>query len=97
MFGFSSLNTGLMFIALDVPYLLLGPLADWAVDKYGTKLAAVTGFGYSVPTLTCFGWLTRGGKNQIILYSALLSLCGVGMAVIGFAQHRRSLERGSEI
>jgi hypothetical protein len=35
LFGFSSLEAGLLFIALDVPYLLLGPIAGWAVEKYG--------------------------------------------------------------
>ena len=48
-FGFDSLHAGLLFIALDVPYLLLGPVAGWAVDKYGTKPAAVLGFGYLGP------------------------------------------------
>jgi MFS family permease len=83
LFGFSSLNAGLMFIALDVPYLLLGPLAGWAVDKYGTKPAAVIGFGYLVPALTLLRLAHPGGKDQIILYSDLLSLCGVGMATVG--------------
>ena len=83
LFGFSSLDSGLLFIALDVPYLLLGPVAGWAVDKYGTKPAAVLGFGYLVPTLVLLRLAHPGGKNEIVLYSALLSLCGVGMAVIG--------------
>ncbi len=29
LFDFNSLNAGLLFIALDVPYLLLGPVAGW--------------------------------------------------------------------
>jgi hypothetical protein len=82
LFGFSSLEAGLLFVALDVPYLLLGPIAGWAVDKYGTKPAAVLGFGYLIPTLFLLQLAHPGGKNQIILYSALLALCGVGMAVI---------------
>lgn len=83
LFGFSSMDAGLLFIALDVPYLLLGPLAGWAVDKYGTKPAAVLGFGYLVPTLALLRLAHPGGKEQIMLYSALLALCGIGMAVIG--------------
>ena len=31
LFGFDSLKSGLLFIALDVPYLLLGPIAGWTV------------------------------------------------------------------
>jgi MFS family permease len=83
LFGFSSLDGGLLFIALDVTYLLLGPLAGWAVDKYGTKPIAVLGFSYLVPTLVLLRLAGPGGKDQIILYSALLALCGVGMAIIG--------------
>jgi MFS family permease len=72
-----------MFIALDVPYLLLGPVAGLAVDKYGTKPAAVFGFGYLVPALVLLWLAHASGENQIILYSALLAHYGVGMAVIG--------------
>ncbi|KAI2627756.1 MFS transporter-like protein [Hypoxylon sp. NC1633] len=86
LFGFTSLQAGLLFIALDVPYLILGPLAGWAVDRYGTKLAAVVGFGYLVPALI----LLRLPSDQllsktdnIILYCALLALNGVGLAIIG--------------
>lgn len=87
LFNFSSLNSGLLFIALDIPYLLLGPIAGWAVDKYGTKYPAVIGFGYLVPVLILLrlpGEHVVGGKNgNIALYSGLLSLCGIGMAIIG--------------
>lgn len=83
LFKFDSLHSGLLFIALDIPYLLLGPLAGWAVDKYGTKPAAVIGFGYLVPILILLRLPHEGGKSQIILYSALLSLCGIGMGIIG--------------
>jgi MFS family permease len=79
----SILTVGLMFIALDVPYLLLGPVAGLAVDKYGTKPAAVFGFGYLVPALVLLWLAHASGENQIILYSALLAHYGVGMAVIG--------------
>jgi len=87
LFDFSSLKSGLLFIALDIPYLLLGPVAGWAVDKYGTKYPAVCGFGYLVPVLILLrlpGEKIVGDKNgNVTLYSGLLALCGVGMAVIG--------------
>src|SRR6266536_3705107 len=35
-FGFDSLKSGLLFIPLILPYLLLGSLFGWAVDRYGT-------------------------------------------------------------
>lgn len=84
LFHFASLRSGLLFIALDVPYLVFGPLAGWTVDKYGPKPAAVFGFGYLVPTLILLRLPhADSGSGQIILYCALLSLCGVGMGVIG--------------
>lgn len=87
LYNFDSLQAGLLFIALDIPYLLLGPVAGWAVDKYGTKPAAVLGFGYLVPTLILLRLptehLTSNLRNNVILYCALLSLNGIGLAVIG--------------
>lgn len=85
LFDFSSLQAGLLFIATDVPYLILGPLAGWAVDRFGTKPAAVIGFAYLVPALVLLRLpsadLLDGSKN-VILYSAILALNGVGMAII---------------
>ncbi|KAI0886587.1 MFS transporter-like protein [Annulohypoxylon maeteangense] len=86
LFGFASLDAGLLFIALDIPYLILGPVAGWAVDQYGTKFASVLGFGYLVPTLILLRLPSdhplSGGSN-VVLYCALLALNGVGLAVIG--------------
>lgn len=87
LLGFSSLEAGLLFIALDLPYLLLGPVAGWAVDKYGTKPAAVLGFGYLVPVLVLLRLPTAGvvdgTKGTVILWCAMLALNGIGLAVIG--------------
>ncbi|KAI2635811.1 MFS transporter-like protein [Hypomontagnella submonticulosa] len=86
LFGFTSLRAGLLFIALDVPYLVLGPVAGWAVDRYGTKLAAVIGFGYLVPVLILLRLPSDhvlNGTSNIVLYCVLLALNGVGLAVIG--------------
>ncbi|OTA83149.1 hypothetical protein M434DRAFT_84084 [Hypoxylon sp. CO27-5] len=86
LFGFTSLQAGLLFIALDIPYLVLGPVAGWAVDRYGTKLASVVGFGYLVPVLILLRLPSDRllfGTSNIILYCALLALNGVGLAIIG--------------
>ena len=83
LFGFDSLKAGLLFIPLVLPYLVLGPLAGWAVDRYGTKPAAVTGFGYLVPVLILLRLVRAGGRSQVIIYCAILALCGVGLGVIG--------------
>ncbi|KAI0201467.1 major facilitator superfamily domain-containing protein [Astrocystis sublimbata] len=86
LFQFSPLQAGLIFIALDIPYLILGPLAGWAVDRYGTKLAAVIGFGWMVPVLILLRLppdLMLPKSQNIILFCALLALNGVGLAIIG--------------
>ena len=83
LFAFDSLSAGLLFIALVLPYLALGPVAGWAVDRYGPKPAAVIGFGYLVPVLILLRLVRAGGTDQIVVYSALLALCGLGMGVIG--------------
>ena len=87
LFNFDSLQSGLLFIALDIPYLILGPIAGWAVDRYGTKPAAVIGFGYLVPVLILLrlpsDHIISSETPNIILYCGLLSLTGVGMAIIG--------------
>lgn len=81
-FGFDSLSSGLLFIALVLPYLVLGPVAGWAVDRYGTKPASVLGFGYLVPVLVLLRLTAQGGTSEVVKYCALLALCGVGLAVI---------------
>ncbi|KAG8526731.1 uncharacterized protein KY384_008160 [Bacidia gigantensis] len=82
-YGFSSLEAGVLFIALVLPYLIGGPVAGWIVDKRGPKPAAVIGFGYLVPVLILLRLTTPGGKHQIMIYCVLLALNGIGLAVIG--------------
>ncbi|KAI4132332.1 MAG: hypothetical protein LQ341_006286, partial [Variospora aurantia] len=83
LFGFDSLKSGLLFIALVLPYLLLGPVAGWMVDRYGPKPAAVLGFGYLVPVLILLRLAKPGGTSQVVIFCVLLSLNGIGLAVIG--------------
>lgn len=83
LFGFDSLESGLLFIALVLPYLVLGPVAGWLVDRYGPKPAAVLGFGYLVPVLILLRLARPGGTSQIVIYCVLLALNGIGLAIIG--------------
>ncbi|KAL8645484.1 MAG: hypothetical protein Q9226_007280 [Calogaya cf. arnoldii] len=83
LFRFDSLKSGLLFIALVLPYLITGPIAGWLVDRYGPKPAAVVGFGYLVPVLILLRLAHPGGTSAIVTYCALLSLCGLGMGIIG--------------
>ncbi|KAI1763126.1 MFS transporter-like protein [Hypoxylon sp. FL1150] len=86
LFHFTSLQAGLLFIALDIPYLVMGPVGGWAVDRYGAKFAAVVGFGYLVPVLILLRLPSEhlvSGAGNITLYCAMLALNGVGLAFIG--------------
>lgn len=82
-FNFDSLKAGTLFLPLGVFDFLLGPVFGWVVDKYGTKVAAVGGYTFLVPCLVLLRLPHAGGKDQIILFAALLALCGVGLAAIG--------------
>ncbi|OQO05665.1 hypothetical protein B0A48_09757 [Cryoendolithus antarcticus] len=83
LFNFTSLESGLLFIPLGIFDLILGPVFGWAVDKYGTKPVAVGAYSWLTIALTLLRLPQAGGKDQIILYSCLLSLCGVGLAAVG--------------
>lgn len=83
LFGLDSLKAGLLFLPLGAFDLVVGPLAGWFVDRYGTKPGAVLGYTFLVPVLVLLRLPHQGGKDQIFLYSGLLALCGIGLAVIG--------------
>lgn len=83
LYGFDSLRAGLLFIAIVLPYLLLGPVAGWAVDRYGPKPVSTIGFGHLALALTLLRLVRAGGKAQIVQYCAQLALCGLGLALIG--------------
>lgn len=82
-FDVDSLEAGLLFVATVVPSLILGPLGGWMVDRYGTKPVAVFGYGSLVPPLILLRLVQPGSTQQIIHYSILLAVCGVGLAFIG--------------
>lgn len=88
-FGFDSLKAGLLFLPLGISDLCLGPVFGWAIDRYGTKLFSVLGFSWLIPMLVLLrlpvkpaisGRLDRG--HLIALYSSVLALNGVGLAMI---------------
>lgn len=83
LFDFDSLKAGILFLPLGMFDLVLGPLAGWAVDRYGTKPLSVGGYAYLAPVLILLRLPHAGGKPQITLYGALLGLCGAGLAIIG--------------
>lgn len=86
LFNYTSLTSSLLFIPLGIFNVLVGPIAGWSVDKYGTKPAAVVGYAFLVPVLALLRIpeaATSGNLKEPILYAVFLGLCGMGLAVIG--------------
>ena len=84
LYDFDSLKSSILFAPLGAFNLVFGPLAGWAVDRYGTKPAAVFGYAYLVPFLALLRLPSaKPQPQQPILYGSLLALCGVGLATIG--------------
>jgi MFS family permease len=88
-FGFDSFKAGLLFLPLGGADFLLGPLFGWCVDRYGTKPASFLGFTWLIPTLVLLRLPTEStlieklnNGHLVALYSGLLALNGVGLAVI---------------
>ncbi|KAG5985200.1 hypothetical protein E4U55_000445 [Claviceps digitariae] len=85
LFRFSSLEVGLVFIAMVVPNLALGPVAGMAVDRYGTKVMATTGYAFLVPCLLLLGLPSQEilpGHKNTALFCLILALNGAGMSMI---------------
>jgi hypothetical protein len=81
-YGFDSLQSGLLFLSLGIPTLLLGPLAGHCVDRFGTKPLATLAFLYLTPFLILLRLPQRGGADQIRVYATVLAFCGIGLAGI---------------
>ncbi|KAL0262656.1 hypothetical protein SLS55_001626 [Diplodia seriata] len=82
-YGFNSLRAGLLFLSLGCFDLFIGPLAGWAVDRFSPRVVAVLGYAWLTPVLSLFQSLARpGGGHEIAVFCVLLSLCGVGVAIV---------------
>jgi MFS family permease len=84
LFHFSSARVGLLFIALFVPYLLLGSTAGKAVDFLGTRVVATTGYALLVPSLVMLGlpsYQLLPIAQNIILFCGVLALNGIFMVM----------------
>lgn len=85
IFGFSSLNAGILFTAMVIPYLGFSSLAGRGVDKYGTKIMATAGFGFLVPCLALLGLPSQelvSRSGNIATFSVVLFLNGIGLALV---------------
>jgi len=82
-FGFSSLQAGLMLFPIGVTNLVCGPLLGICVDRFGTRPVAVLVYAYLIPVLILLRLPQPGGADQVVMFGALLSLVGIGIAGMG--------------
>jgi MFS family permease len=83
LFGFDSLQAGLLFIPLGVIDSLITPFTGWLVDRFGPKHVGTPGFVFTAPLMFAFRFVTANTHDQLVLYCVLLALTGIGISVIG--------------
>ena len=84
IFGFGSLRASLLLLPLGVMNLCLGPVRGWAIDRYGTKPVAVTGFALLAPALALLRLPELAAPDKRLpLYVFNLAMCGLGLPLLG--------------
>lgn len=82
-FKFDPLRAGFMMMPIGLVTLIIGPVAGWAVDRYGTKPLAVAGFGVLVLGLNMMCLVSStGSSEEVPVYASALGICGVGLALL---------------
>ncbi|KAF1990812.1 MFS general substrate transporter, partial [Aulographum hederae CBS 113979] len=81
-YNFDSFSAGLLFVPLGVADMIIGPLAGYATDKLGVKIATTFGFALLTPSLILFRLVKPGGGKEIAVFSVLLALGGAGSSII---------------
>ncbi|KAL8684923.1 MAG: hypothetical protein Q9224_006064, partial [Gallowayella concinna] len=75
IFGWNSLEAGLIFLCLAIP-ALTGPLVGKLSDKVGPRWIAVAGCSLTAPPLILLRFVTHNSMEQKILLCGLLVCCG---------------------
>ncbi|KAI9641528.1 hypothetical protein NHQ30_010340 [Ciborinia camelliae] len=83
LFGFPALKTGLLFMPLVLTSLIFGPLAGMGVDRYGPKIIGTVGYTFFILPLILLRLPTENTTHDLVTFCVLLSLCGLGLALIG--------------
>jgi MFS family permease len=80
LFGFNSMQTAFVFLAITLP-MLLSPLVGKIVDRVGAKLPAVAGFGIAVPGLALLRLVIHNTRMDMGLLVILLFLLGCSVSL----------------
>ena len=81
-YGFDSLQSGLLFLALGVPGMISGPFAGRATDKYGARIVAIVGYTYLIPMHILLRVPQPGGTHQVVIFAIILALASIGNSII---------------
>ena len=76
-FGWGSLPTGMLFMGLQIPSIILSPISGWARDKVGTRLPTGTGFLLLAPLLWLLGaahWVGSKDTAKIVYIITIISI-----------------------
>jgi MFS family permease len=82
LFTFTALRSGLLFIPLVTPCLVLGPAAGWGVDKWGPRPFAIFGLLFLSVPMFLLQIPHPGGAEEIAKMCAILALCGIALPMI---------------
>jgi MFS family permease len=77
-FQWNSTGAGLIFLPLVLPSLL-SPLIGWAIDKYGGRWFAASGFLLFAPFEILLRFVDQNSINHKVLLCALLTLLGLSL------------------
>ena len=84
VFGFGSFKASLLFLPLGIMNICVGPVGGWAIDRYGTKPVAVTGFALLAPALALLRFPESAAADKRLPFYVLnLAACGLGLPVLG--------------
>ena len=92
IFHWGSLPSGLLFIGLSGPGIILAPLVGWWKDRIGTRIPTTIGFLGLAPLLLLVGvpgddrfpWANQGNRGQAI-YAVMITGIGFMMCFLNGA------------
>ena len=83
LFGFNAFTSGLMMVPIGAAVCILGPVAGWGVDRFGTKLVSTVGCVIAAAGLVLLRIpVPTDGKREIVLYVLFLGISGFGVALL---------------
>ena len=77
IFGWGSLPTGMLFMGLQIPSIVLSPISGWARDKVGTRLPTGMGFILLAPLLWLLGaahWLGSKDTAKTVYVTVIITI-----------------------